>query len=127
MKQLNYKYALGVEGTRQRLREWGNWYHATLSMGLNFSSKSIVGQLIDSQGVLIRSTGEYLAPENEKAEEIDQLINDLSKENEKVARVLCYHYTEEGSRENKVLHSGVPKTSYYRILSNAEKWIHERL
>ena len=127
MTQLNYQYASKLEETRQRLRGWGSWYRATLRMGLDFSSKSIVGQLIDSQGVLIRSTAENLAPENAMAEEIDTLINQLATEQEKIAKVLCYHYTSDGTTSERIQQSGLARRTYYLHLSDAEEWINHRL
>jgi len=96
-------------------------------MGLNFSNKSIVAKLIDAQGVLIQDTSEHLAPENKRAEEVDELINLLSHENKKIARVLCYHYTSEGSKEERIRNSGISERTYYRHLSVGEEWVHRYL
>ncbi len=123
MKQFNYSYEERLNKTRQRLREWGAWYNAILSMGLNFSSKSIVGKLIDAKGLLIQGTGEHLAPDNQRAEEIDQLVNTLAKENEKAAKILCYHYTAEGNKSERVQQSGIAKRTYYDNLLYGEKWV----
>lgn len=127
MKQINYQYLSNLDETRHRLKEWGSWYRATLSMGLDFSSKSIVGQLIDAEGVLIRGTGEHLSPENERAEEIDKLINELAKEDSKTAKVLCYHYVNEEKTEVKISSSGMARRTYFHHLSYAEEWINKCL
>lgn len=118
---------LELNETRRQFHEWGNWYLLTLRIGLDYSNKSIVGQLVDAKGMIIRGTDEYLSPENERAEEIDKLVNDLVKENEKIATVLRYHYTYEGDDEERIKHYGIPKSTYNYYLSNAIAWINRRL
>ena len=127
MRNFDCTNAAELEETRHRLRQWGKWCEAILSMGLHFSSKTIIGQLVDSKGVMIRSTCERLTPENDEAEEIDNLIIELAKEDSKKARVLYYHYTTHDKFSQKVKRSACSKGSYIHHLAQGEKWINERL
>ena len=121
------KYELSLESTRARLREWGYWCNAILSMGMSFPGSSILGKIAKSKGELIRSTTPKLAPENEIAEKIDDLINQLSKQESEKARILCIHYVERESNNTKFKKANMPRTTYFRTLFSAEKWIHDHI
>ena len=124
---MNKHYEFGLEDTRKRLVYWGEWCQLILTMGLDFPSKSIIGQLGDNKGVMIRSTGSVLTPENENAEEVDELVNLYAQEAPEQARVLSIQYATEGNTSNKIKQSQLSRRTYYRYLSSAESWINKHL
>ncbi len=122
---MNISDELNLEETRKKLRQWGHWCNSIMTMGLCFSNKSIVGQLIDAKGTLIKSSVELLAPENETAEKIDELINQFAEHQFEKAKVICIHYTMIASNELKIKKANVSRATYFRYLSVAERWISE--
>ncbi len=120
-------YELSLSETRKKLRQWGLWYNSILAMGLGFSNKSILGQLIDAKGELIKSSQEQLVPANETAEKIDALVNQLAGHEFEKARILCIHYTVIGSKELKIQKANVSRATYFRYLAAAECWISEQI
>ena len=120
-------FDIKLENTRERLREWGDWTRAILAMGLYFSKKSMIGEILDSKGMVIASTGKTLAPKNELAEEIDFLIEELGKIMPKEVKVLKIHYVYEGYLKEKIRMSGIPKSTYYHYLEISESWLTKRL
>ena len=113
--------------TRNRLKQWGLWCRAILTMGLNYSSKSIIEQLAKHRGTLTKNTLAQLAPENFEAEEIDYWINQYAKEDGTKARLLLLHYAAEGKISEKLDIVKLPKYAYYRQLEQAERWISRQL
>lgn len=116
-----------LEPTRRKLRNWGHWCRSIITMGLGFSKKSLLGQLIDSKGVLIKGTVKDLAPENEYAEVVEQLVNELAQIDFNKAKVLYVHYTLNTNNKEKFEKTNLPRTTYFRYLAEAEEWINERL
>lgn len=123
---MNFEQTSELENTRKKLRNWGRWSNSILTMGLGYK-KSIIAQLIDSEGELIRSTAKQLAPDNEEAEMIDALINKLAEREFEKAKVLRIHYTISGKFDIKVLKSNLPQTTYFRYLNIAEAWINNQI
>ncbi len=124
---MNDENTFNLDDTRKRLQEWGEWCHFILTMGLNYSSKSLIAQLQDAKGMLISDTSGKICPKNDNAEEIDELVNCYAKENPKKARVLSIHYVDEGEVKKRIERSNLPKHTYYRYLLCAEKWINKYL
>ena len=121
------KYELCLENTRARLREWGRWCNAVLTMGLGFPRLSILGKIAESNGELIKGTAKKLAPENEMAEKIDDLVNQLSKQAPEKAKILYIHYADKGSIKSKTSKLNLSKKTYFKYLLCAENWIHDRI
>ena len=120
-------FDIKLENTRERLREWGDWTRTILAMGLYFSRKSMIGEILDSKGIVISSTSKALAPKNELAEEIDLLIEELGKIMPKEVKVLKIHYVHEGDIKTKSKVAGIPERTYYRYLELSEHWVSKRI
>lgn len=124
---MNNYDTVGIEDTRKRLQQWGSWCNLILTAGLNFSHKSIVGQLCEYRGTLIKGTNPAFLPENPNAEEVDELINCYAKECPEKARILSIQYVLQDTMKNKLNRAQLPKYKYYRYLSSAEYWINQHL
>ena len=74
-----------------------------------------------------KSTVKLLAPENEAAEEIDDLVNELNKISSKKARILYIHYTDDEKNTAKIDKAKIPKRTYFRYLTESKQWIKEQL
>lgn len=124
---MDMAYELNLAETREKLRHWGIWYNSIISMGLGFTDKSLIGQLIDAKGELIKSSYKSLVPENQEAETIDALIIQLAETEFEKARVLGIHYALNVSSNQKIQKSNLPRTTYFRYLTVAEEWLSQRL
>ncbi|OGT32014.1 MAG: hypothetical protein A3E87_10710 [Gammaproteobacteria bacterium RIFCSPHIGHO2_12_FULL_35_23] len=111
------------EYVRERLRQWGSWSRVILTRGLGFSSKSMIGKICDSKGLVIKGTADSVAPQNKLAEEIDSLIEELRLFLPKSAKILGIHYVYEGSIKNKVKKAKIPRATYFYYLDIAENWL----
>ncbi|PIQ43231.1 MAG: hypothetical protein COV52_01820 [Gammaproteobacteria bacterium CG11_big_fil_rev_8_21_14_0_20_46_22] len=124
---MNYQNKLNLIETKQRLRHWADWCHDIITMGHSFPSKTIIAQLIDAKGELIRSTNATLAPDNDEAEEVDELINLYAKDYPERARVLVLHYLNPEKTKDKIDLSKVSRPTYFRYLDDSEEWISKHL
>lgn len=76
-----------------QLQRWAAWYFAVLTDGLGYPKRSVEGALLDSGGVLIRSTRGKSIPTNEDAEQIDKLLCELGQYKPELASAVKIRYT----------------------------------
>lgn len=105
---------------RKRLKQWAYWCRETITMGLNFSSQSIILQMNEISG-----TEKKLAPENKEAEEIEASVIRLSRISPQQAKTLYIHYISEGPNKEKIKKVGCVSSTYYDLLARAEAWVLE--
>ena len=117
---------LHLEVTRERLREWGNWYRFLLLQGLGYTGRTLLGQLRQNQGVMIRGTGDLTA-NNPDAEEVDYWLNQLRKYNPLHAQVVKQHYCTRQTVKERIKKLGISGSYYFYCLKNGEKWLHRQL
>ena len=113
---------------RKRLMEWGHWTYKIETMGLSYAKKSIVAQLMDEK---ITSDGNAF---QERVEEMEALLERMASPMNSNAfklewvKVIRVHYTRfSKTREEKIRLAHLPKTTYYRYLSDAHEWISREL
>jgi hypothetical protein len=124
---MDYQHKLNLIETKQRLRNWADWCHDILTRGHSFPNKTIISQLIEAKGEIIRSTNTLLAPDNEEAEEVDELINLYAKDYPGRARVLVLHYSNTEKTKEKIGLSNVSRPTYFRYLDDSEEWVSKHL
>ncbi len=119
---------------KKRLTEWGNWCDFIVTQGLGYSSESIVSRM--SRGGITKIAGQakLLIPTNERAEEIDELIellavNGPGEEGKRsTAEVIRVHYTMREKEPNeKVNFLKMNRRTYYRRLQEGQNWIAKHL
>lgn len=108
-----------------RLDQWADWYLRNGGFGLGYPKKSVEGKLIDNGGVLIKSTP-YLAC-NASAEEIEHLVVELTKQNERLAQVLREQYFGLGTMPRKAKRLGFSYAYFRTQLDMAKQWMAGRL
>src|SRR5262245_4434860 len=109
-----------------RLIQWAKWYTHYGDFGLGFPRRSREGQLVDSGGLLIRSTAPYF-PSNAIAEETELLVKELSGQNFKLAVALKEYYFGEGNIIRKARRVGVPASHFKIYVESAKQWLIGRL
>ena len=120
------KFDMKLEKTRQRLREWGYWYHRLLTSQIGYPAISLLGKIADSKGMLIRSTV-YVIRDNPEAEEIDLCINNLAHQEPMHASLVKIHYAFFEEIDEKIKSTALSRTSYFRFLREAEEIINSYL
>lgn len=84
---------------KRRLSEWGNWCYKIITMGLGYSSQSLISKLQSEGGIIVKGTAKMLLPTNDQAEEVNDLIERLARdkpedESKSVwAKIIRIHYT----------------------------------
>ena len=119
----------------QRLAEWGRWCHQVATMGLGYQHKTLLARVEEEQGTVIQSTATYIAPRNERAEEVNELIELLAETEDKGgigkrewAEVIRIHYTMfQNDYKTKLNVSGLSRQTYYRYLNEGQSWLLRRL
>ena len=113
---------------RRRLMEWGYWSYKIETMGLSYSKKSIVAQLMD-EGITSDSKAfqERVAEVDVLIERMASSVND-SERRLNWAKVIRIHYTRfTEAPEIKIALAHIPKTTYYRYLNDAHEWLSREL
>jgi hypothetical protein len=120
--------------TKKRLNEWGYWCYQIATMGLSYSSKSLLSQIASSGGDVINPTVKALVPVNEKAEAINDIVERLAANKPKghgrsdLAKVLRLHYAMfDDDYRLKIQASGLAEHTYYRHLKKAHQWVADHL
>lgn len=93
----------------ERLHQWAEWYSRGNLYGLGYPSCSAEYRLM-TEGTVVRGTGSKPLPSNKTAEEIEDLVKEMSQHDHLTALVLRCHYFKRGSlriKANYLKKSGV--------------------
>ena len=110
----------------QRLEHWARWYSSGNYYGLGFHSETIEYVLM-TVGVMIKSTGLKPLPYDEGAEEIEALVTEMTKHNEKMAIMLRIHYFGNGLVSERAEKLGVSYGRFRVYVDMARQWLAGRL
>lgn len=116
--------------TKKRLIAWGNWCYKIVTMGLGYSSQSLIAKLQSDGGIIIKGTAKVLFPTHQEAEEVNDLIERLAANRPDGegklawAKVIRIHYTmaDKGIKE-RVKMASLSERTYYRYLQDAQDWL----
>jgi hypothetical protein len=110
----------------ERLQQWAEWYSRGNWYGLGYPSCSIEYRLM-KEGVIVKTTGPKPFPSHEEAEEIELLVNEIAKQNEKIALALrCQYFGHRRSRERAKL-LGVSYAQFRVYVDLGRQWLAGRL
>lgn len=129
MQEINMSYHNDLFITKRRLTEWGNWCCQIVTMGLGYSHQSLIAKLQAEGGAIIAGTAKALVPSNERAEEVNDLVERLAvarpngEGKPKWAKVIRIHYTMRRPNKTKILASQLNERTYYRYLRDAQNWL----
>jgi len=111
----------------RRLEEWANWYSCYGDLGLGYPHKSIEGKLIDNGGILIKRTQPHDFASNTDAEEIENFVTELAKQNPSLAIVLREEYFSSGITHQKARRVNLSYSHFRTQLDKAKQWMLGRL
>jgi hypothetical protein len=115
-----------LEYVEERLDQWAKWFSHGNSYGLSFSPCSIEYRLM-TVGIINKNPGPKPLPYNEEAEEIEMLVNEMSKQNKMMADVLRYNYFTQGAVRSKAKQLDIPRLNFERNVEMARQWLAGRL
>jgi hypothetical protein len=110
----------------KRLEHWARWFSSNHHYGLGFRSETIEYALM-TLGTLIKSTGIKPLPIDEEAEEIEALVTEMNKHNEKMASALRIHYFHRKKSRDRADAIQLSKSQFKNYVSMAKQWLAGRL
>jgi hypothetical protein len=110
-----------------RLRQWANWFLRHGDMGLGYPHRSVEGLLMDSGGVVIRSTVAYDASPNAAVDETERLLRQMASQNKKIATALFEYYIGVGTLKQRAKRLGLSRTQFKVHVDMAKEWLAGRL
>ena len=109
-----------------RLEEWAEWFSGGNWYGLGFSNCSIVHRLM-TEGVIVKAERAVNISSNKSAEEMENLIQEMWKQNEDLANALRINYLTKGSIRFKAIKFSCDRRELASFLNMARYWLAGRL
>lgn len=107
-----------------RLKEWGYWKVKDMSGEVGWPSQSTI--VTACQGS--RATVPHYPKDNQRAEIIDGLINEMKEDFPIWGEVVKAEYVSEGTQTFKLTKTSVKSLAHYRaILENVKVWIYANI
>ena len=110
-----------------RLDEWADWSMLPYDNGLGYPKKTIEARLHEQGGVLISGTGARHEPTNERAEEIEFLLLELHKHDQRLSMSLRTYYLGDGLIQHKAKKAGFSYSQFKVFVDMGRAWMAGRL
>lgn len=110
-----------------RIYEWSDWFNQKSPLGVGYPTQSIEYRLLTEGHVMREYLGIKPTPIHSAAEEIESLICEMLKQNQEMADVLRYYYTNLGDLPHKAKQMGHSEKYFLRQLECARWWLIARL
>lgn len=111
-----------------RLDSWATWYTQHSDLGLGYPKQSIEARLLYGDGILVNHQyGRHEVMCNDDAEEIEKMVLELNKQNERLAKVLREQYFGQGTAKRKAERLKMSYESFKMQLDLAKQWLTGRL
>lgn len=110
----------------ERLYQWAEWYSRGNLYGLGYPPCSLEYRIM-TEGTIIRSTGSRSLPTNAAAEEIENLVREMSQQNQTMALALRCQYFNRGSLRIKAKRLNISHTQFKHYVDMAHQWLAGRL
>lgn len=120
MRETKYKE---LASTHFRLKEWGYWKSKCEGYGLGFPTKSIIISAVEGS----RSTAPIYPPDNQYAEEVNDIIIVLRERHPEWEKVIKLEYVDPGTQSDKAIKLKLTRSSYLQILTSGKIWVDARL
>lgn len=109
-----------------RLKEWANWFGRGNFYGIGYPPYSTEYKLM--MGIISeKQHGVRVMPCNEDAEEMEKLIYEMSKQNNKMAIALRIHYLDRDKLQMQKREIGIGETKFRVYIQMARQWLAGRL
>lgn len=112
----------------ERLERWGQWRLNIIKSESGYSGMSIFGKIFDDGGFLPASSSGRFIPVDLHAEEIDCLVNEMSRIKDfRIGRdCLIIRYSSFSEKE-ALKKSGIKPGTYKKAVDMAKSWLSGRL
>lgn len=110
-----------------RLDEWAHFYSKGNSSGLGYPPKNILQSFKETGGIYVKSTAMQQLPVNERAEEIEKLIQEMARQNSKMADALRTQYLHYCTSRFKAKMLGMSYSQFRVYVDMAHQWLAGRL
>ncbi len=110
-----------------RLELWADWYIRIENNGLGYPNKTMEQRLKEHGGLFVKSIGPKIPPSNHAAEEVEEYVSELFKQNSLLATVLRKNYFEQNTAARKAKQLGISTTQFRVQLAMAKQWMAGRL
>jgi hypothetical protein len=107
----------------RRLDEWANWYSRGNGYGLGYPPCSVEYRLMHEGIVRTSPPGQRPIPVHASAEEIEHLVQMLSRQRPPLADALRDYYFRGGSLREHARASGTSHTKLQRHVQQARHWL----
>jgi hypothetical protein len=121
---MNQEFINYVEG---RLNQWAEWYSRGNWNGLGYPSCSIEYRLMTEGFVERTSYASRTLSFHEEAEEVEMLVNEMSKQNHHMALALRCHYFTRGGLRTKAKKIEISHMQFKHYVDMAHQWLAGRL
>lgn len=111
----------------RRLEEWANWYLYYGDFSLGFPKENLVSKLVKYGGHIIRLTRCPDLNSNKEAEEIENYVIELTRQNKVLAKVLREQYFGLGNAHSKAERLKISYPLFRQSLDMAKQWMMGRL
>jgi hypothetical protein len=117
---------------KERLYEWAEWYSQCNFYHIGYSSRTIEDRLM-AEGAIINSTAPRNFPQNLRAAEMEDYLNEMFQQEQMMAIVLRWHYffpNDSYRIQSKKLESlgiGVSHMSIKTLVARGYAWLEGRM
>lgn len=110
----------------ERLHQWAEWYSRGNFYGLGYPPYTLEYRLM-TEGIVVRTTGIKPLPSNEEAEEIENLIREMSWQNHNMALALRCQYFSSGALRIKAKKLKISHNQFKYYVDLGHQWLAGRL
>jgi hypothetical protein len=120
------KFNSYMDYVEQRLEHWAKWFSVNNAPGLGFHSYTREYVLI-TLGTMVQTSTIKPLPYDEDAEEIEDIVSDMAKYNEKMAKMLCTQYIGKGTVSERAKKLGISYARFRSYVDMARQWVAAKL
>ena len=111
-----------------RLTRWAEWHTKENELGLGYPSRSLEYRLLH-EGIVMRSSHSLATSVHcqRPVEEVEALMEELSRYHHPMAIALCHYYFSKGSLREKAKGMKISHVHYKHLVDLAHQWLIGRL
>ena len=111
----------------RRLEEWAHWFSRGNFYGLGYPPCSVEYRLMKEGSVKTTPVGLRPLPVNEKAEEVERLVREMSLQNSAMALALRRYYFHRYSLRRQAQEAGISHTQLKALVDMGRQWVVGRM
>jgi hypothetical protein len=120
------KFDSYMDYVEKRLEDWARWFSMHNDPGLGFHSYTREYVLM-TLGTIVQTSTIKPMPCDEEAEEVEYIVSEMAKYNEKMAKILCTQYLGKGSVSERAKKLGISYARFRSYVDMARQWMAAKL